>query len=107
MKAGRLRHVIHLEKKLQIRDKFNAELEQWQSDRRLWGEIVTGSTKEFLSAQQINNTLSHEVFIRYLPEIHTDMRIRYEGRIFNIHGIKDFGGLKRTMCLTCEEFFGK
>ncbi|WP_163371072.1 phage head closure protein [Endozoicomonas acroporae] len=107
MRAGRLRHRIHFQTKSQVRDKFNAEKEEWTDHLTLWSEIKSGSSKEFLAAQQVKSTLSHEVAIRYRAGISPDMRIRFGSRHFNIHGIRNVGEKNRQLVLTCEEFFGK
>ena len=73
----------------------------------VWSEVSPGRTKEFLSAQQVKNTLSHEVVIRYRTGISPDMRIRYGDRHFDIHGIRNPGEKNISLVLTCEETFGK
>ena len=107
MNAGCLRHRIQFQSKTKGRDRFNAEKEEWNDLFPTWSEIKPGSTREFLAAQQLKSTLSHEVTIRYRNNITPDMRIRYGSRHFNIHGIRNVGERNAWLVLTCEEFFGK
>ncbi|GAB4164487.1 MAG: hypothetical protein Tsb006_4090 [Rickettsiaceae bacterium] len=72
------------------------ETPDWQPVIETFAEVKPACNNRFISLEgmQFGNVITEEYFlfkIRYMPEIHKDMRINFQGKIFEIKRIVEEG----------------
>lgn len=65
-------------------DELGQWIEVWQEVKRAWAAIKTMQGREYFAAAAAQAENTCRFVIRYAPDITTDMRINYKGRIFDI-----------------------
>lgn len=58
--------------------------DEWTNIATVWANINIGSGREFYAASKVNCELSGIIKIRYRSGIEADMRIIYNGRVFDL-----------------------
>ncbi len=87
MMVGRMRYRIDIEDFITITDQDGFITEEFIPIATLWADITSVSGKEYFESSQTMSEVTSKIYIRYLKELKTTMRIRYEDRIFNIQSI--------------------
>lgn len=86
--AGRFRHRISIDDRVQSQDDFGDPVVQWVE----WASNIAAaveplSGKEVLSAAQALGTTTVRIIIRYIPGIAGTMRIRHGDAIYDIQSV--------------------
>ena len=68
-----------------------------------WASIVPASGQYFVASEQIRNSTSHKVVMRYYDGLSPRDRIKYGSRIFNILSVLDENSLKTRHTLLVTE----
>jgi SPP1 family predicted phage head-tail adaptor len=84
MRAGQLRHRVTIQEVSEISSPIGGVVEIWGDVADVWVSIEPGRSREFMAARQINAEITHEIRMRYLPDIKPKMRLKFGERIFNI-----------------------
>lgn len=87
-KIAELRHRIKFQSLSRTPDGQGGFTESWTDFTEVWAKIIPKNGKERYFSQQIQPVISHEITVRWLEGITTEMRILFEGRIFQIHSIR-------------------
>lgn len=69
----------------------------------VWGKVEPVSAGEGMLSMQLQNTVTHKITIRYKPDVTENMRIVYDGRYFNIRGIRHIEERDRWTEIRAEE----
>jgi len=103
MRAGGLRNLIEIEHNTPTRDVYGGLVDSWSVHKRVWAEVkpVTGS--ELLKSDQLTSKAVYNIWIRYLATVTTQMRIKFNGRYFNIKNVPLVDERGEKMKLLCEE----
>lgn len=87
MRAGKLRHLVTLQKLEQIQNPTTGELVKgWSDVANVWADIQNLSAREFISAQAVQSEIIARIVIRYRSDVEPKMRIKYRNKVYNIHG---------------------
>lgn len=105
MEAGRLRHRLTLQKRVETQDQTTGHItHSWANVRSLWGEIVPLSAREYVAAQTLQSEIVCRITIRYCTDITTKMRLVHNGRMYNIEGVlADDKSGREYITLPCSE----
>ncbi len=103
MKIGALRHRILFQSEEKISDDAHGHTSIWNDVAVTWADIEPLAGRELYYAQQIKNTISHKITIRYREDINEEMRIIFGIRIFKIESIINIKEQKKLLLLRCEE----
>lgn len=107
MKIGDLRHRISIEKMIKVKDGMGGfKPSTYTAFATVWAfvqPLQSKTDKEAYQSQQIQAKLSHKITIRYLQGVTPDMRVNYQGRVFNIQSIVNVDERNREMILNCVE----
>lgn len=103
LNPGKLRHKVSIEEKMEEVSLGKRGAPTWISLLTRWAAIEPLAGRELEYARQIVADATHEVTMRYIDEITTDMRMEYKGRYFQIHNIANVGERNREMRLICTE----
>ena len=103
MNIGILRHRATIQQLVNIDDGAGGSIETWENVATVWAAIEPLRGNERYTAQQVQSTLTHKVTIRYREGIKPQMRLTYEGRIFDIESVIDIEERHRWLELLCSE----
>ncbi len=87
-RTGNLRHRIEIQQPVNTEDGQGGFVTTWTVFKTVWAEILPTSSNERLFAEKVEEMRTHKITIRYLEGISANMRIVYQGRIFQIKGIR-------------------
>lgn len=87
--AYKLRHRVTIEQHTLTQDPNTGEmLESWAPfAESVPAAIEYLSAREFIAAQAEKSEISARITIRYREDVTAQMRIRHQGRVYNIHGV--------------------
>ena len=105
MNPGRMNKLIQIQAKSKDQDAAGQPLEVFVLVADLWAEINPLIGKELLLAGEIGSEVTHNVTIRYKPNIRPDQRIIYKNRIFEIIYVINKNEDNEFMYLKCKEVF--
>ena len=106
MRAGRLRHLIRIEREVEPRDAddMGGYALAWETVVDLLPAAIDPLRgQEAIAGQQIEAQLTHKITTRYYPGIQPDMRVVFDSRIFNIRSVKLLREVRHVLELSCEE----
>lgn len=78
----------------QTKDSKGQMVPNWVSVATRWMNILPASGQYFVASDQIRNSISHKIIIRYCEGLTPRNRIKFGNRIFNILSILNEGELK-------------
>lgn len=108
MEAGRLDRRISILRASAVNDEFNQPVETWATLATVWAEAKPVSDGERMKAGQTLADKMIRFTIRYsstVADVDPRDRITYDGRVFDISGIKEIGrrvGLEITATARAE-----
>ncbi len=85
MRSGQLRHRITVQQYTETRDDFGAVVETWAdfaANVPAFVKPVASSDK--WTGQQTTQQITHEIKMRYLSGVKSEMRVLYGSRVFDI-----------------------
>lgn len=100
---GELRQRIVFQSAIKLDDGYGGKEIVWRDAFSAWARIEPLSAHEKFEAMSVQSGVTRRVYIRYRPDVGTEMRIKYGNRIFEIEGILDVGERKRFLELLCSE----
>jgi SPP1 family predicted phage head-tail adaptor len=103
MKAGELRYRIIVQKRSITRDEEGDINETWSDVVTTWASIKPIQGREYFSALAVNAEKNIRFVIRYRLGITQEMRILYNGQIFDIQSIVDIEERHRELEIVCKE----
>jgi SPP1 family predicted phage head-tail adaptor len=104
MKAGELKRHVTIEKLDGTRDGFGQEIPSWVSFAAgIWCKIEPLTGREIFNAQQVQAEVTHRITMRYLSGVVAKMRINWNGRIFDIHSVRNLNEQSREIELLALE----
>jgi len=101
MRAGALRHIIEIEVNTPTRDAYGGLVDVWTVHKRVWAQVGPLGGTELLRSDQLTAKTTHRIIIRYLGSVTEQMRVKFEGRYFNIKNVMHrivYGDMTTLMC---------
>lgn len=87
---GRLRHRIELLRYEVYQDpRSGAIKEDWVPVAKRWATVEPVRGQERWAAQQVQAEVTHRIYMRYMPGVTPDMKIRFRGREFDIYFVRN------------------
>lgn len=99
MRAGRLARRITLLRQTETQGPDGAPIRTWSEVAKVWAELVPVGGRERLQAPQTIAERTARIRIRWRSDVDEQMRIRHDGRLWEIQGIAEIGrreGLELT-----------
>ena len=103
---GALRHRIAIEADSVTSDGGGGLDKPWATPTtvaKVWAAIQPLRGAERLKAQQLEESITHKITIRYRTGISPSQRVNFKGRIFNIRSVINVEERNRWLELLCEE----
>lgn len=86
---GRLRAELRLEKAVTHKDSAGGHIETWEEIALLFGQIEPISTSSYFGAGQDHESVTHNVIIRFRPDVRSGMRFMVSDRVLAIVTVRD------------------
>lgn len=103
IQSGRLRHYLLLQSQNDTRDADGGVVRAWQNVQYLHGEVVPTSAREFVSAEQVTQDITHIIRTRYIDGVTPSMRFMWNNRAFNIQKVINAREANVMLEYTCIE----
>jgi SPP1 family predicted phage head-tail adaptor len=100
---GELRARLVLEGPVETPDQAGGVLRRWTAIASVWSDVATLSAQQRLEAEQIGQTVTHRVTLRWRAGLTTKQRLRRGTQIFLIRGVQDPDDRRRRLICNCEE----
>jgi SPP1 family predicted phage head-tail adaptor len=103
---GRMRSRVTFQALLEVSDGQGGQTESWSdlsTDPTVWCYLRPTKSNERFFSEQIQYQRSHEAIIRYRNDLETEMRVLFDGRVFQIKGIRRPDERKAFLILDLEE----
>ena len=101
--VGELRARLILEGPVETPDRAGGVARSWSTLATLWGDVTTLNAQQRLEAEQIGQTVTHRLTLRWRTGLTTKQRLRRGTQIFLIRGVQDPDDRRRRLICTCEE----
>jgi SPP1 family predicted phage head-tail adaptor len=106
LKIRDLRQRITIESLTRTADGQGGFTESWSTFAEVWANIKPANASERYFAQRVESNITHKISIRWLESVQSEMRIQFEGRLFQIHGVRRDDEERWFMTLDCVENVG-
>lgn len=103
IRAGRLRHRLTLQYKVETRTSTGDVAWTWTTDSTVWGSIEPLTGREFVAASQTQNEVPVRIVMRYHATITTAWRIVNDGLAYSILSIANSDLRDAMMELSCSQ----
>ena len=100
---GRLRHRVTIQKPTATTDTGGGTAVTWATLKEVFADIQPQSGTSGFRQEQVQESVTHRIIMRYRADIGTNYRIKFGTRIFNIHSILNEAERDRFLVLFCEE----
>lgn len=98
------RHKIDFLQQVSGRDEYGEPLDDWDDFKAgIWASYDPLLGNEFFTAQTTDNKVEAKFNMRYIPDITSEMRIRFNGQDYEIIGQPvNVKGLNRELLCYCK-----
>ena len=100
---GNLRYKVDLQAPTRTSDGAGGYTEAFNTIAQIFADIRPQNAIESYRQGQLQEKVTHKIYIRYRSDIQTNYKIVYESRSFMIKGIKNMNERDRFLELHCEE----
>lgn len=86
MQAGKLRHLVTIQKYVEGRDAMGGITKDYVEFSKAWASIQPMLGREKYTEQRVHSEQTHRINMRYIPGVESTMRILFDGRVFELVG---------------------
>ena len=101
--ASRLGKRITIQEEALTTGDAGGQMVIWSDFVKIWAEIKPLNGRERLQSEQLNSSITHTVTIRHIDGVNADMRIIYQGRVFNVIAVINPFESNIVLEILCEE----
>jgi SPP1 family predicted phage head-tail adaptor len=101
--VGELRARLVLEGPIETPDRAGGVTRSWSMLGNVWCDVATLNAQQRLEAEQIGQTVTHRITLRWRDGLTTKQRLRRGTQIFLIRGVQDPDDRRRRLLCNCEE----
>ena len=94
LEVGKLDRRLTIQRATYSTNALNEKVATWGDLATMWTQVSYKNARERIENQQLMGTLMTRFVVRWNPDIANvtpEDRILYEGRIYDIHGVYEFG----------------
>lgn len=100
MFIGKLDRRIIIQQNTPTQDTYGEPIASWSTFSTVWAEKLKPQVAEKYVADQFSGTEKIVWRIRYLSGVNNLMRVSYDGKIYDIHGVYEEGRNKYMFIVT-------
>lgn len=82
MDIGRMKHRITIQKYIESKNEYGEVIKNWVDFKTVWASVEPILGRKFFMAETVNSEITHEITMRYIPGVKTNMRVKFKDRIF-------------------------
>lgn len=101
--VGKLRYLITLQSEGGSRDAGGGIVSSWSTVDSVYADIRPVSGQERYRQGKVQETITHDIRIRYRTDITASNRVSYDSRTFNIKTVINEDERDRYLLLKCSE----
>ncbi|WP_374711533.1 phage head closure protein [Symbiobacterium terraclitae] len=101
--AAVFRQRVTLQQHVVGQDEYGQPIDTWQDVATVWAAVEPLRGREYFAAHQVQAEVTTRIRIRYRRGIRPEMRVLYDGRVFNILSVIDPEERHRELQLMCRE----
>lgn len=83
-RRGHYPHRITIQSATTTRNDYGDEVETWADFVTRWANVKPLRGTERWTAQQVQPDITHEIYMRYVAGVTSDMRVVFKGRTINL-----------------------
>lgn len=104
MRAGQLRQRVTIQQGTAAKDEYGEDILTWSTFATVWARVEPLKGDEFLAARQAAAVamLDTRITIRYVSGVTPEMRVSYDGNLYNIEAVIDPDERHIEMQLMCK-----
>lgn len=103
MRAGDLRHRIVIQSNTPTRNDSGEPIESWSTWATVWAAVEPLSGREYFNAHQVTSEVDTRIRLRHVAGLTAQMRVSWEGRIYQIQAVIRRDERQREIHLMCSE----
>lgn len=104
MKAGKLRHRVTIQNPPgATKNSLGEPSDTWTDFCTVWAEIRPLTVREQILAQSNQSSVTHEIIMRWRAGIVAKQRAQFNGRTFDIIGVRNIEERNTELRLMCAE----
>jgi SPP1 family predicted phage head-tail adaptor len=103
IRAGELRQRVTIQTAAAGTDARWGTVEDWQDVDTVWAKVVPRAATEVTDAKGQQSTVTHDVTMRYRPDVTSKARLVWQGRTLEIVGVVDVDARKRELSIEATE----
>lgn len=103
MRAGQLRHLITIEDATESQDEYGEPDLTWSMYTTAWAKVEPLSSRETVEARSVYQERTHRITMRHQDGITPNMRVNWDGRLFDIEGVRNVEERNRMLELNVKE----
>jgi SPP1 family predicted phage head-tail adaptor len=92
--SGQLRQRVEIQRNTTTKDAKGQPINGWTTIAERWAAVLPASGQFFVASEQIRNSTSHKIVMRYFDGLTPKDRIKLGSRIFNVLSVIDESSLK-------------
>ena len=100
---GKMRYPMKLQSATRTTDAGGGSAESWSTVATIYADIKPINAEESYRQGVIQESVTHDVYVRFRAGLSTSNRLLYESRVFNIKGVLNIDERDRFMKLSCKE----
>jgi SPP1 family predicted phage head-tail adaptor len=101
--ASRLRHRIVIEQVTRVSDGTGGVTDNWSTFTTVWASIEPVSANQILFSEQLQQRITHRIFVRYLTGLSSDMRVAFDNRTFRVISFRNIEERKKFLEISALE----
>lgn len=100
--AGRLRHRIEIQNYEMTQDDWGGVIYAWSHWAHVWASVEPLQGREFFAAQALQSQTTVRIRMRYRPGVTSQMRVLFDGRIYDIESVIEPQSRRHALQLMCK-----
>ena len=102
---GKLNKRITLLRPYETEDDIGNTQIDWKDHVTVWATVKPYKASEYNFMGKLKPEVTHRFYVRYRDDLTPDMRIKYNGRTYEISGILDMEEQHRLLEIQAQEVF--
>jgi SPP1 family predicted phage head-tail adaptor len=103
VRPGAMRHRVTIQQRSTVRDAAGGVRDAWEDVATRWASMDRASGSEVWASAQRSGRVPAVFRLRYLSGVVPAMRLRIDGRTYNILSSVDQAGRREELTITAEE----
>lgn len=103
IRAGELRDRVTLQRWTPADDPRWGQGGSWTEYATVWASVTPTQAVERLRDQGVQSEVSHQIRLRYRPDVAAKDRVLYRGKPLDVVGVIDPDGRKRELMIEAKE----